>query len=321
MKQVIVLVDDELQQSKLLHNDFGTIDHNKWLCIAHKPNIQKVFIFQTFGLLINDKKMDEYMHIKDGITIIVNSEKINKNIIDRIKTISLNNQHIPILLYLDDTMVNSNASTKMQCEKPWALSSNEIKEKQLINSQNELTKQFKIIIEQLSSKFNNFKYFTDTYTANNWFNDAVNKSNPNKKEIKITSTTINSDVMVQQFQNATLPLQIWDHYGRLRIVHYSLMKYGYANTIDQNGWLCKHWKIYKTTIGHGNLWHYSLTRFWVNIIYNLQQKNNHKTFDELYNANTFLHNGSLFKKYYSDDVIFTQKARNEWIPPNLNNFI
>ena len=124
-------------------------------------------------------------------------------------------------------------------------------------------------------------------------------------------------MMAQQFQSGTMPLHIWDHYGRLRIVDYSLMKYGYANTIDPNGWLCKHWKSYKTTIGHGDLWHYSLTRFWINIIYNLQTKNKYKTFDELYKNNPNIHTGSLFKKYYSDDVIFTPKARNEWVQPNL----
>jgi hypothetical protein len=314
MKQVIVLVDNELLQSKLLHDvDFGTIDTNRWMCAVHKPNIKKVFMFQTFGLIVDDIKMDNFMSTKDGIVMVVNPSTVNKSIVNRVVTIVQNNTHIPIMIYLEDNVKKQEPIIN----KPWSLSSEEIKNKQQMDLQNNITTQFKNIIEQLSKKYSNFKYFYDTSLANNWFNSAVDRDNPNKKEVKLTSTNIDSNMMAEQFQNETLPLHIWDHYGRLRIVHYSLMKYGYKNTIDQSGWLCTNWKAYKTSIGHGDLWHYSLTRFWVNVIYNLQIKNNYKSFDELYNNNPSIQNGSLFKKYYSDNVIFTPKARMEWVEPDL----
>ena len=122
--------------------------------------------------------------------------------------------------------------------------------------------------------------------------------------------------MAFQFERCKMNLNLWDHYGRLRIVHYSLMKYGFANTIDPNGWLCKNWKKYKTSIGHGNLWHYTLTRFWATILYCLQSKNKYSTFSELYEKNPEVQNGSLFKEYYLDDIVFTTNARNNWVSPN-----
>lgn len=298
MKQVIVLADDELQKSRLLHRDFGTINHNAMLCVARQPNIEKVFTFQTFGLSVNDKKMDEYMQSKDGIAIIINPQKLGRENMSRIVYIISTNTHTPILLFFDYNDIDNKFGYH---------SDDKIKA---------LLGKLGSILDSYAEKYLNFKYFVNSFEASSWFNDAVKKFNPNKKEIKLTSVTIDPTTMAQQFENATLPLHIWDHYGRLRIVHYSIMKYGYNNTIDPNGWLCKHWRAYKTTIGHGDLWHYSLTRFWVDIINNLQLKNNYKSFDDLYKSNPPIQNGSFFKNFYSDEVIFTTKARNEWIKPD-----
>src|SRR5438046_9672841 len=102
-----------------------------------------------------------------------------------------------------------------------------------------------------------------------------------KIEKKATSTNIPIQLLAKEFQDCTLKLDLWNHYGRLRIVYYSLINYGFKNSIDQNGWLCKNWIKYKTSIGHGNLWHYTLTRFWINILYNLLVKNKYKNFNEL----------------------------------------
>lgn len=312
MKEVIVLTDNETHKSELLHgSDFGTIDHSKWLCVKREPDVEKIFTFQTLGLDIEDKKMGEFMHIKDGIVIIVNESKLNVRILNKIQTIVQNNKHIPIMFYLEDDCAYTH--TFVHLHRLSGLHKNEIVHK----SQNNDLKTLLLSIINLSSKFENFNWFLNIYEANTWFNAEIKKDNLHKVKAKLTSVDINVHLMAEQFQNVTLPLHMWDHYGRLRIVDYSLAKYGYNHTIDPNGWLCKHWKLYKTTIGHGELWHYSLTRFWIDILYDLQKKNNYKTFYELYTSNVHIQNGGLFKKYYSNDVIFSSKARNEWIPPNL----
>ena len=133
-----------------------------------------------------------------------------------------------------------------------------------------------------------------------------------KKKVKSSIKTRRT-----QFEDNTLPITFWDHYGRLRIVFFSILHYGYKNTIDQNGWLCTNWKKYKHSIGHGNLWNYTLTRFWTNILYCIQRRHKFKTFKELYDRFPKIHYGSLFKDFYSNDIIFSDRARKTWIPPNL----
>ncbi len=83
--------------------------------------------------------------------------------------------------------------------------------------------------------------------------------------------------------------------------------------------LCTNWKKYKTSIGHGNLWHYTLTRFWANVLYNLQKNYHYKTFKELYDSHPNIQIGSMFNEYYSEDVLFTDYARHNWVSPNLKN--
>ena len=55
----------------------------------------------------------------------------------------------------------------------------------------------------------------------------------------------------------------------------------------------------------------------MNIINELQSENNYKSFDDLYNDNKMIHYGSYFKNFYTNDVLFSDKARKEWVQPDL----
>ncbi len=149
-------------------------------------------------------------------------------------------------------------------------------------------------------------------------NNIQSKPNPLGK---LSSRSISTKELVILFEKCKLPLELWDHYGRLRIVSYAITKYGFQKAFEQDSWLCMVWKKYKTSIGHGHLWHYTLTRFWGNIIYNLHKKGIYSSFDELYDKNPEIHFGKLFQKYYTNDVLFSKDARNHWVPPNLKNKI
>ena len=170
------------------------------------------------------------------------------------------------------------------------------------------------------SNYSNFKVFADKDSANHWFTNQMRYLQPKPRPETQTSRTIDINEMAKQFQDGTLPMAMWDHYGRLRIVHYALMRFGYKAASDPDGWLCSSWRAYKTSINHGHLWHYTLTRFWMTILYDLQNKYKYQSFMELYDANPQIHNGGFFKFYYTDDVLFTPYARFNWVYPNLRNF-
>jgi len=294
---VTVLIDDEYRNSQFL-TSLGMSVQPKYMCMYQTPT--RLFRFDKFGLFAQDKKVSDYLKTRAGIVIVIESQRLNNDVVSRVESVVKNTPNKPILVLIEDRSFGIN----------------------------------RLNVDQYFSKLKrpNVMATSDQLDGLEWFNGliigVVNGMPVNASETKqtsceqvqckqLTSSTIGIKDMTKMFEDCTMPLSIWDHYGRLRIVHHSLMTYGFDATIDPNGWLCKKWRDYKTSIGHGNLWHYTLTRFWINILYNLQNKHNYKSFDELYKSNPKIHYGSLFKEYYSDDVLFTDHARNNWVKPNL----
>jgi len=291
MKNVTILIDYETRKSSFLI-DCGMSIQNPQLCARQTPT--RVFLFQVFGLMINDSKLEKYVNQRDGIVVLIdwNQGQRTAKFVRMMEVITKSPKNLPILIVIENCSATNDDE--------------QIKWLRKITTATNLG----LIIDN-----DNDDHFDSVYKKI-WFNSQVEKYQPISP--KITSITITNYEMATQFENATLDLSLWDHYGRLRIVYISLVNLGFEKTVDPTGWLCTNWKKYKTTIGHQHLWHYSLTRFWAEWIYDLMKKNKYADFEQLYNENKFLHKGSLFKMYYTDDVLFSEKARNVWVPPNKN---
>lgn len=298
MARVIALVQNEESRYDFLNN-FGSVPYISTMCMATTSAIRnetKLFRFEVFGLFTNDTKVNNLIKERDGIVILFSF--INQKTIDRIVQIVDANPNTPILLVYEKIVMFANSENLTKYFNESFLEKYNVKHRKIVTSNEKMSE------------------------AKNWFYRMMQNIEFTKpKEIveTINSKTININEMVTQFENATLPLSLWDHYGRLRIVNYYLNEYGYEKTIDINGPLCKAWKKYKTTIGHEKLWNYTLTRFWINILYSLHKKEPQLTFSQLYDKYTQIQYGSFFKKYYSEDILFSQYAKDNWVSPNLIN--
>lgn len=282
MKNVIVLTNNEQHRYALL-NDLGYSVQSPLMCMIQTPT--KIFNYQIFNVMVSDVKLLDYVKTRDGVIILLNS--INNLILDKIDNILNSNSNIPILVYLESNTTNN-----------------------------------KILQNRIKSPNHNYLDSTDDnsiYKAKTWINDSVAKQHkqaePQKEHLGLTSITIPVDLMAEQFQKCTMKLDLWDHYGRLKIVYYSLKKYGLSGTINSEGWLCTNWRKYKSSIGHGNLWNYTLTRFWAHILYNRMHECS--DFHSLYNLYPEIQNGRYFQKFYTNDILFSSYAKNHWIEPNL----
>lgn len=295
MKNVIILTDNEIKYSKFLIN-LGMKTPEATLCMYVAPT--KLFNFQVFGLLTEDIKLYNYIQTKDGIIILINLEKFDKNQFVCITNIINKFSHVPTLFVVEK---NSSNDKDVKLKKLNKLIKNDLTKIFIINYED---KNVNLIISE----------------AKEWFNYIINKKNIIKPIIKLNSQTISAIELAKNFKNGTLDLELWDHYGRLRIVFISLINNGYDETINPNGWLCKNWKKYKTSIGHGHLWHYTLTKFWVNILNDLLKIKKYDNFNDLYKQNPKIQNGKLFQEYYSSEVLFSNEARSNWVKPNLKSF-
>ena len=144
-----------------------------------------------------------------------------------------------------------------------------------------------------------------------WFNFSV------ESFIPLPTNLLSLEELVKQFVDCELSIENWNHFNRLRLVYFSLKNFGYDKTIDQNEWLCVKWNKYKNTIGHSHLWNYTLTKFWIDQIFSVMQSEPELDFAQMYKKYSYLSDGNLHQKYYTNDVLFSNEARHQWIKPNI----
>ena len=323
-------MDDENRKSKYLGDiSLGNFTELGLLCrmpTQAEIDNSKNFLFEVFGLFTKDQKLTNFLQFHDGIIISIDSKNVQKNpnlFISRINNIINENSNIPVATVIDndDSMTSNTRQTVNKLLED--IIRTDISEIFIVNYSSDLSglmqsdnisdvnKWINTTLKKTNNKFNKYK-ITNNRTNDNY---VINKRKQIKEKTKIlTSNTINANTLMRLFDDATLPIDVWDHYGRLRVVWCSIIKFGFEKTIDPKGWLCTAWKRYKTSIGHGDKWNYTLTRFWINIINGIQESAKYRTFRELYKNNPRIHSGKLFLEYYGNEI-FSDHAKNNWIQP------
>lgn len=287
---MVVLADDK-RYSRLFLKWLGENPFARYMCSTHLNNAD-LFTFQIYGLEETDSKI--FAHIKSNAGLVIITTKDNyPKLISIIKFYCDNISHIPILIVIENIVNNNDFNTI-----------------ELINKSNVKYHNAYLREENMHWKDNKNP---NSYDNLGWFNSEVIKFKPTI----IPKNLLELEELVKQFVECTLSIENWSHLNRVRIVYFSLKNFGYTNTISQNGWLCVKWNKYKNTIGHSHLWNYTLTKFWVDRIFSLMLNHYHMGFAELYNKYSYLSDGNLHKKYYSNELIFSEKAKNEWVLPDL----
>ena len=89
MKQVTVLLDNENKNAYLLQN-LGTTWVQGGLCMMPTQAMLdkcRFFTFNTFGLMTENNKLDEYLKTRDGIICLMNYTSVNDKLLNRMKHI------------------------------------------------------------------------------------------------------------------------------------------------------------------------------------------------------------------------------------------
>jgi hypothetical protein len=292
LNNVIVLADNKNYSREFL-KCLGMSVGSPFLCTKHIPT--KMFTFQIYGIEESDEKIFNHVKTNAGLIIITSLEEYEK-LLKPINFYCENISHIPILIVLENCIGNQNSEPIL---------------KNKINKSN-------VKYEFLDKKFNHSSYLQGSLNYNKlglhnleWFNSYVKSFKP------LPTNLLSLEELVKQFVDCKLSIENWNHFNRLRLVYFSLKNFGYDKTIDQNEWLCVKWNQYKNTIGHSHLWNYTLTKFWIQQIFSLMLNNPKMDFAQLYSNFSHLSDGNLHKKYYSNELLFSDKARKEWVNPDL----
>lgn len=287
-KFVTVLMDDEHRRSGFF-DGLGEVEH-----------ATKLFRYQTYGLTVQNHKLKSLMMSSDGLILMIDCNGLTNTIIDRTIDITKEMSDKPIMIVIEKTVKFE--ITFDPCK--------------LFDAVTNVPHRKAFMIDQ-TQRMVNWEY--DPPRA--WFNDKLRTFKPLMSILSFserpTSESIKTNELVHQFEVCSVPLDVWDHCSKLRLIHYSLSIYGYDRTVDPKGWLCTHWKNHEVSINHADLWNYSMIKFWVTVVATVQKKNRYRTFREMYDKTLNLHNGALYKEYYSDGRIHTEHAKSEWVPPDL----
>lgn len=298
LNNVIVLADNKNYNREFL-NSIGMSIGSPFLCTVHIPT--RLFTFQIYGLEETDSKIQNHIGENAGLIVITTLTNYLK-LANRIETLILNNKTIPILIVLE------------YCSDSIELTFQQInKIEQELQIDNTKNPNVKYHYNNTNLKYSNKFGVMTTRTSDmlSWFNVNVLKFKPKEKNI------IPLEQLVQEFVDCKLSIENWSHFNRLRLVYFSLKNFGYDKTINQNEWMCVCWNKYKNTIGHGHLWNYTLTKFWIDQVFMLMLKEPNTDFAHIYSKYNYLSNGGLHKKYYTNEILFSERARKEWIPPNI----
>ena len=146
------------------------------------------------------------------------------------------------------------------------------------------------------------------------------------ENIKFSSKEVEAKHLYNMFMDGILPVNLWDHYGRLKIAHCYILKHGINSiTASQNKEtsLEYYWKRYLKNIGHENRWNCSLTYFWAKILWNTIRKypTYSYTFDLLYLKESLLGINKLHLQYYSMGLLYSNIAKQIWVEPDLKNLL
>lgn len=235
------------------------------------------FVYERFGFFTANQKLDDYIACTSGVIVIISYKTMTKDK-DAIESRLQKIQCRPMLLILHDS----------PDDLTHAITSTSVS--------------FQVVYENRGT---NIEPFLKMFTAQ-----------LEEPSVPVSAENISNEDMISMFETCILPLSAWNHYGRIRVVYLALKMHGYKDSIDPDGWLCRNWKKYKTSVGHGSLWNYTLTRFWVEIVAHARDCSGHG-FRRLWHTVDILRDPRLHKEFYSQIRLMNSDAKAHWVPPDL----
>lgn len=131
---------------------------------------------------------------------------------------------------------------------------------------------------------------------------------------------LSDEQFATQFANGTLPGAWFTHTAHLRLAWVYINQYGLRQAMQKVG---AEIKSFATLNGDPEKYHHTLTLAAVQVIYHFMHKDDattsfHQLIDRFPGLNSSFK--SLIMSHYSPNVIFTDQAKSQYVPPDLLAF-
>ena len=121
----------------------------------------------------------------------------------------------------------------------------------------------------------------------------------------------------EQVEACTFPIQGFDHRAHLRLAYIYVVENGTDEAIEKmrNALLRM---LQKAGIAPSSKFHETLTKAWVLAVqYFMGLTGESDSADGFINSNPRMLDSKIMMTHYSEDILFSDKARNEFVAPNL----
>ena len=263
----------------------------KKLIIKSPPYNKNVFDYDVFNLKdISNKLIKQNTLTRDGIIIILkNTDKINLKIV---ADIANTNYAKPILILFDMTKNETKADNNKKKYEDAHFFEKTLK-KDFTQKQINIQCYFPTI-SMVKNLSDNIKYINinEKYEKNPIEIFVEQLHYKEAKTFSINPENYPEELLIKEFQNAILPIRLWTHYTKLKLIFEYLKIYDYKELINTNSILHCHWKKYTNNTGQ-EFAHKSII-YWLKIINNIKNLK-YNNFNSLYLKNPKIHDENYYK--------------------------
>ncbi|HEY1123894.1 MAG TPA: hypothetical protein VGE67_19910 [Haloferula sp.] len=130
---------------------------------------------------------------------------------------------------------------------------------------------------------------------------------------------LNDNEHLRQFEDQTLPLNLWHHRAHLKVAYLYLTRFSFEEALDK---LRSGIRAYNAAQGIDDTpnggYHETMTCAWFQLVHTtLRQFGPAASADAFFNAQTQLNDKRALLLFYSRDRIMSPEAKATFIPPNL----
>ncbi len=127
--------------------------------------------------------------------------------------------------------------------------------------------------------------------------------------------------LVREFEACRIPLDEWTHHAHLTMALWYLSRYPEVEATERiRGGIQRYNRTQSKPDRPSTGYHETITLFWIRMLGEYLSRAGHKDLVSLTNGllDSWAHK-DLLCEYYSNEALFSEKARVEWVPPDLKS--
>jgi hypothetical protein len=134
-------------------------------------------------------------------------------------------------------------------------------------------------------------------------------------DMNLGSAAYSDEAFVAEIESCTYPAAMFRHQDHLRLAFLYSKRFEYAAAEER---MAKSIQRFAISAGATKKYHHTVTLAWMRLVAGaIELAPNENTFDDFLGTHSWLADKDLIATYYSNEVLASDRARAEWVEPDL----